>query len=130
MIDILKRNTLIKYSTVGISGTAVDILVLYFLVDILGLGVILAASISFILAATNNFLWNNIWTFREDVHKRFISLRYIRFMIVSVIGLILTIFLMYIFNSILFIWYILAKIMTSIVVLLWNYYANKHWTLN
>ncbi len=130
MIDILKRNTLIKYSTVGISGTAVDILVLYFLVDILGLGVILAASISFILAATNNFLWNNIWTFREDVHKRFISLRYIRFMIVSVIGLILTIFLMYIFNSILFIWYILAKIMTSIVVLLWNYYANKHWTFN
>ncbi len=130
MIDILKRNTLIKYSTVGISGTAVDILVLYFLVDILGFGVILAASISFILAATNNFLWNNIWTFREDVHKRFISLRYIRFMIVSVIGLILTIFLMYIFNSILFIWYILAKIMTSIVVLLWNYYANKHWTFN
>ncbi len=119
------KNSLLKYSIVGTSGTFVDLFFLYILVDILSYPVIFSATISFVLAATSNFFFNQAWTFRSEKQHPF---AYIKFMTISLIGLCFTVLLMYGFHTVLMIWYILAKIMTSAVVLLWNYYANKNWT--
>lgn len=125
------RNSFLKYSIVGATGTGVDLLVLYVLVGIYSYAVIPSAIISFTLAATNNFIFNQIWTFKHtqqnELEKKY-HVTYLKFMIISIIGLCFTVILMYLFHTVLFIWYILAKIMTSVVVLLWNYYANKNWT--
>lgn len=131
MINFLKGSTLLKYSMVGLSGTAIDILMLYVLVHFMSINVILAASVSFIFAATNNFIFNNSWTFKKlENEYRYQSnyFKYLKFIFVSVVGLIFTIIFMFIFNKILFVWYIFSKILTSLVVLLWNYYVNKNWT--
>lgn len=125
------KSRLLKYSTVGVSGTFIDLLLLYILVDMYSYPVISSAIISFTIAATNNFIINQSWTFKDETEnelERRYHIKYIKFMIISVIGLCFTVMLMYLFHTVLFIWYILAKIMTSSMVLLWNYYANKNWT--
>ena len=116
----------IKYAVVGVLGTAIDIGSLFVLVDLFYFPIIPAATISFLLATINNFILNKIWTFRHpSMNYRKL---YIKFLIVSLVGLTLTLLSMNFFVFVLGIWYILAKALTSVIVLVWNFLANKFWT--
>lgn len=115
-----------KYAFVGIMGTFIDLAALYLLVEYARLEVIPASIVSFLLAVINNFILNKIWTFQNkstNYRKLFI-----KFLIVSVVGLLLTIACMYILVHVIKIWYMFAKIITSIIVLTWNFLGNKFWT--
>ena len=74
----------------------------------------------------NNFFLNKTWTFNNK-SKNYRKL-YIKFLIISVIGLILTNICMYVLVYTVGIWYIFAKLMTSVIVLTWNFLGNKYWT--
>jgi len=111
---------------VGAIGTFVDLGALYILVEALAVPVLTATTISFVLAVMNNFVLNKIWTF-QNKSKNYRKL-FIKFLIVSVIGLGLTLGCMYIFVHVLFIWYMFAKAITSVIVLVWNFFGNKIWT--
>jgi dolichyl-phosphate beta-glucosyltransferase len=124
--NIKKFYPFIKYCIVGVSGTIIDILSLYILIEFVNLELIPATITAFTLAVINNFIWNKIWTFQnksKKYHKQFI-----KFLLVSYIGLLLTVTFMHFFVNVLKIWYIYAKILTSLIVLIWNFFANKHWT--
>lgn len=127
---ILKTMTelkkLFKYSIVGASGTIIDLFGLFILVHFFQFEVLVATTISFILAATNNFIWNKKWTFKNK--SRSYHHQYIKFLLVSIVGLIFTLILMYGLHEVLDIWYMYAKVITSLVVLYWNYFGNKIWT--
>lgn len=116
----------IKYCIVGAIGTFVDLGALYILVEDLNMPVLTATTVSFILAVMNNFVLNKTWTF-QNKSKNYRKL-FIKFLIVSVIGLVLTLGCMYILVHLLFVWYMLAKAITSIIVLVWNFFGNKIWT--
>jgi dolichyl-phosphate beta-glucosyltransferase len=116
----------LKYCAVGVLGTAIDVGVLWLLVHFGGLPVLTATTISFTVSVINNFLLNKFWTFRNpssNYRKLFI-----KFIIVSLGGLALTNLCMWVFVHTVEIWYIWAKLMTSALVLVWNFLANKHWT--
>lgn len=117
---------LLKYSIVGGVGTLIDILFLYFLVEVVGFGVFVATFCAFIIAATHNFFLNKFWTF-ENTSKHYRS-QYIKFLLVSTVGLFLTMVSMYIFTTLIGLWYIFAKIITSGIIVLWNFFGNKLWT--
>ena len=55
---------LLKFCAVGASGYAVNLAVFYVCVELIGLHYLLAATVSFVVAVTNNFWWNRHWTFR------------------------------------------------------------------
>jgi putative flippase GtrA len=57
---------LAKFCTVGGSGYAVNLAVYAFALDVLGLHYFFAATISFLFAVVNNYLWNRAWTFRDQ----------------------------------------------------------------
>jgi len=57
---------LAKFCAVGASGYVVNLLVYVALLDGANLHYRLAASGSFLVAVTNNYLWNRLWTFRRD----------------------------------------------------------------
>lgn len=115
-----------KYCIVGVIGTFLDLFSLYIFVEYFHLNVLIASTFSFLIAVTNNFIFNKTWTFKNK-SKNFKKL-YIKFLIVSTVGLGLTLFCMFIFVNILHIWYMLAKAMTSLIVLTWNFLGNKLWT--
>jgi dolichyl-phosphate beta-glucosyltransferase len=128
----MTKNTLkefvvfVKYSAVGMTGTALDVGSLYVFVDLLHIPVLLAAAMSFTLAVVNNFILNKFWTFRNATRN--VRKQFIKFVIVSVVGLVLTEICMALFVFLLGIWYIASKLVTSVVVLTWNFLANKNWT--
>lgn len=115
-----------KYCLVGVSGTLIDLAALYALVEYAKFPVIPATVISFLLAVTNNFIWNKVWTFKSK--SKNIRKLYIKFFIVSVFGLGLTVSSMYLLVNLAGIWYMFAKAITSGIVLIWNFLANKFWT--
>ncbi len=86
---------------------------------------VLAASVSFTLAATSSFLLNTFWTFKSDLCEWRVRLP--KFFAVAVGGLCVN-------SAILFgltrvgVNDILAKLTATGVVLLWNFTLQKTWT--
>jgi putative flippase GtrA len=72
---------LAKFCVVGASGYVVNLLVYTALLDGADLHYRLAATGSFLVAVTNNYLWNRLWTFR---HRRgHFGYQGLRFLVVS-----------------------------------------------
>ena len=116
----------LKYCIVGVIGTAIDVLIVFLLVEFFSFNPLVAAVGGFLLAVSNNFFLNKIWTFRNK-SSRYGRL-YIKFLLVSGVGLCFTLLIMYLLWSVLGVYYLLAKVLTSGVVLIWNFLANKFWT--
>lgn len=117
-----------RFAVVGVINTGIDYLIYWSLtryVDFFEDEKIFATSIAFIVAATNSYFMNKFFTFR-DKSKEFGS-QYIKFFVVSLIG--------FAINAGVF-WLLLqtglfdiaAKVLTTGVVLSWNFIANKLWT--
>lgn len=119
---------ILKYCIVGVVGTGVDVFSLYIFIEYERLPLIAATTIAFLLAVINNFILNKIWTFQSESNN--IRKLFIKFLIVSCVGLLLTNVSMYLQVEILEIWYIYAKFITSGIVLVWNFLANKYWTFS
>lgn len=121
-----QRVILFRYTAVGLSGTLLDFGVLFALVEYGRVPVLTASVVSFILATLNNFLLNKRWTF-QDSSKRLVK-QYLKFSIVSVIGLLLNTLLLFLLVYVVNVWYILAKALASGVILFWNFSIHKFWT--
>jgi putative flippase GtrA len=75
---------LAKFCTVGATGYAVN-LVVYSALVAEGLHYNLAAAVSFLVAVTNNYTWNRLWTFRGE--RGHVGYQGLRFFIVSLLAL-------------------------------------------
>lgn len=121
-------HSFIKYAIVGTVGTCIDVAVVYTSFHYLFLSLFWSTFLGFLIAASHNFLFNKIWTF-GDKSKKY-KRQYIKFFLVSFIGLLWTLSCMYIFVEILAWHLILSKLITSGLILFWNFIANKFWTFN
>jgi len=72
---------LVKFGVVGASGYGVNLVVYALLLKHAGLQYVAAATGSFLLAASWNYLWNRTWTFRAE--RGNFRIQGIRFFIVS-----------------------------------------------
>ncbi len=114
---------LAKFSTVGASGYAVN-LVVYAL--LLGLGAHVAALISFVVAATNNYWWNRHWTFRGQ--RGHFAYQGARFFVVSLLALGVNQLWLLVFLD----WFGWGKIVSQaiaiVLVMPLNFLGNKLWS--
>jgi putative flippase GtrA len=74
---------LVKFCVVGASGYVVNLLVYVALLDGADLHYRVAATGSFLVAVSNNYLLNRLWTFRH--HRGHFGYQGLRFLVVSVI---------------------------------------------
>ena len=115
-----------KYCVVGTSSALIDLGGLYLLVEYANFSVIPAATISFLVAVVNGYAFNRIWTFKSkasNYQKQFVT-----FLLVALVGLALNTLFMFLFVEQIRIWYMFAKVLTSILVLGWSFLANRYWT--
>ena len=75
---------LAKFATVGATGYAVNLAVYTALLRGAGWHYIYAATVSFIVAVTNNYLWNRLWTFRDQ--RGHVGFQGLRFFTVAVVA--------------------------------------------
>jgi len=116
-----------KFCIVGGIGMLINLAILYALVEYAGLWYILAASIAFVFAVINNFVWNKFWTFK-DVDIKGVGTQFSKFFIISVISLGINLAVLYALVEYLFIWYMLAQIIAIVFATGSNFIGNKFWT--
>src|SRR5436190_22917184 len=75
---------LAKFGAVGATGYAVNLAVYTALLRGAGWHYIYAATVSFLVAVTNNYLWNRLWTFRDQ--RGHVGFQGLRFFAVAVVA--------------------------------------------
>lgn len=115
-----------KFGLVGLSGIGVDFGFTWLSKEKLRLNKYFANSIGFSFAATSNYLLNRWWTFHSSNPE--IMNEYFRFVVVSVIGLVINTLVIYLLiNTVKFRFYF-SKLLAIGVVLIWNFWANLYFT--
>jgi putative flippase GtrA len=76
---------LVRFSIVGASGYAVNLVLYALCVKVLGIDYLVAESVAWIVAAGNNFVWNRHWTFKA--HDGQVHMQAIRFFVISLVAL-------------------------------------------
>jgi len=117
----------IKFSIVGGVGTLINIAILYILTEFFNIYYLISAIFAFIVALTNNFILNKIWTFEEKLKEGALR-KYIKFFTISVIALTVNLSFLYIFVEYFKIWYIFAQFLAILITLIINFSGNKLWT--
>lgn len=128
----------IKFALVGVSNTLVDWAVFYILaLTVLGgeEGEPLAKGIAFVVAVINSFVWNSVWTFKDEFKKsvgkdkiKRGGVVFVRFVIVSLVGWVVNYYTFKYTRFTLSQASIVALIAASGAATLWNFFANKLWT--
>jgi putative flippase GtrA len=87
-----------KFLGVGITGFIVDFGTFNLMLRVFSLQAIVAQSISFTLAALNNFTWNRYWTYPDSRSKPILR-QFAQFFFLSVIGLLIRTLLFSLFSE-------------------------------
>lgn len=123
------RKTFAKFALVGASGVIVNLIALYALTEYAGLHYLLSATLAFLTAATTNYFLNKTWTFRERLGQTPL-LKYLKFLTVSLVALLVNLAVLYALVEYLGIWYMTAAAVGIAVTLVVNFVGNKTWTFD
>jgi putative flippase GtrA len=116
---------LAKFCTVGATGYIVNLAVFALLVHGAGVHYLAAAVCSFLVAVTNNYMWNRLWTFRNQ--RGHVAYQGLRFLVVSTIALGANLLFLSILVG-LGMPKVPAQALAIVLVTPWNFVANKLWS--
>jgi putative flippase GtrA len=116
---------LIKFCLVGASGYIVNLVVYVALLDGANLDYRVAATGSFLVAVTNNYLWNRLWTFRH--HRGHFAYQGLRFLVVSVVVYLCNLVILTVLVK-LGVGEIVSQAIAIVLVTPANFIGNKLWS--
>jgi putative flippase GtrA len=116
---------LAKFSVVGAMGYALNLLVYAALLRGAGWHYAAAATGSFLVAVTNNYLWNRLWTFRDQ--RGHVGFQGLRFLVVALVAYvanlgILSVLIAFGMDK------IVAQAIAIVLVTPLNFIGNKLWS--
>ncbi len=121
MYKLIKQ--IIRFSVVGGLAFLIDYSLLYAFTEFLKIHYLISSIISFSVSVIFNYVLSVKWVF--DVNKKQDIKEFIKFIIFSVIGLIINSILMYIQVDIMGIHYMIAKLFSTIIVMIYNFITRK-----
>ena len=140
-----EQKRFLKFSFVGVTGTIVDFGVMNLANLVFNIPLLSAQAISFTIAVINNFLWNRYWTYPESRSKK-APKQLLQFVIINLIGLFIRTPLISWLNNLILnvlknaslnirvenfvISQNLALAISILIILFWNFFANRFWTYN
>ncbi len=143
-----ERSRFVRFAIVGAAGAVIDFGVFNFLTNLVGFfkeNVVWASVISFILAVISNFTWNRLWTY-PDSRSKSLARQLTQFVAVSLIGLAIRTPLFSFLEKALtqfftgrwsfkpltpvIVAHNLALAIVILLVMIWNFIANRYWTYN
>ena len=117
---------LLKFCAVGASGYVVNLCVFALCVEVLGLHHLVAATLAFVVAVTNNFWWNRHWTFRA--HGGHAGFQAARFFTVSIAAFMFAATVLELLVSVAEVPEIAAQAIAIAAATPLNFVGNKMWT--
>jgi len=115
----------LKFGLVGVSNTLLTLATYTLLLKVLGVWYLAASAIGFAVGATNGFLLNRRWTFREHVGD---ALTPVRWGIVQTGGLGVNEGLLFLFVHDARLDKLLAQVCATAVVTVTTFFVNRAWT--
>jgi putative flippase GtrA len=115
----------VKFGIVGVSNTLLTLAVYTLLLKVVGVWYLAASAIGFAVGATNGFLLNRRWTFREHVGD---ALTPVRWTIVQGGGLAVNEGLLFLFVHDARLDKLLAQVCATAVVTVSTFFVNRAWT--
>lgn len=116
---------LAKFVAVGASGYVVNLAVYTVLLRVVGLHYVPAAIGSFLVAVTNNYTWNRLWTFRGQ--RGHVAYQGLRFLVVSTVALGANLLVLHLLVQA-GVDKVLAQSIAIVVVTPLNFLGNKLWS--
>jgi putative flippase GtrA len=116
---------LAKFSAVGASGYAINLAVYAALLKGAGFHYAAAATVSFLVAVTNNYTWNRLWTFHAE--RGHVGWQGLRFLVVALVAYIANLALLSGFIAF-GLDKILAQAIAVVLVTPLNFVGNKLWS--
>lgn len=116
----------IRFGIVGASGMVVDFGITWLCKEKLRWNKYISNSLGFVTAATNNYIWNRLWTFQSQ--SQAVAREYISFVLIAVVGLGLNNLVIYLLHE-RFHWnFYFSKLIAIGVVTTWNFTMNYVFT--
>ncbi len=116
-----------KFGIVGFIGMCWDFLITWLLKEKFKVNKYVANSIGFSCAVINNFILNLYWTFNVSGNT---TNFFIRFILISIIGLGLNNFFVWLFNERFHVNFYGAKALAVLCVFAWNFTANNYFNFH
>jgi putative flippase GtrA len=117
---------LFKFCAVGASGYVVNLCVFAACVELLDLHHLVAATLAFVVAVTNNFWWNRHWTFRaRRAHAGFQAAR---FFAISIAAFVFAAALLELLVSVAGMAELPAQAISIVAATPLNFIGNKMWS--
>jgi putative flippase GtrA len=114
-----------RFVLVGVVATAAQYLLLVALVDLFGSSAILASAISYAASTLLNYVLNRRFTFSS---RQAHGIALPRFLFVAATGLGLNTGIMWLLTAGAGLYYLLAQVFATGIVLVWNFVLNNYWT--
>lgn len=113
-----------KFGIVGVTAFLIDYGLMVALTEFFGVPYLISNTISFTVSVVFNYVASMRYVFerRDDMSRR---REFIIFVVLSIIGLILNDLFMWLFVSVWFIDYRIAKIIVTVLVAIWNFVTRK-----
>lgn len=117
-------NQIIKFGIVGVLAFLIDYILLFVLVEYLGMYYLISSAISFTVSVVFNYICSMKFVFarRDDISKK---KEFIVFLILSIVGLLINQAMMWIMVDKLLIYYMISKIIVTGIVMIWNFISRK-----
>lgn len=113
-----------RYLFAGAAGFITDFTILFILTHFLDIFYLISATVSFTVGVFITYLISIYWVFQQKSHRKRTS-EFILFVLIGIVGLILTLGLLWLFTEKLHIYYLISKIIATIIVYIWNFFARK-----
>lgn len=117
-----------KYYAVGASGVLVNLGLLFYLTEYVGLWYFLSYTIAISISITSNFLLNKIWTFRDSINSQRTLVMYGKFVGVSILGMAIQLGSVYLLVESMSVYYMLAALISICIAGAINFMINRRWT--
>ena len=116
----------VKFSLIGVINTVVSFTAYTFFTRVIKLDPLVANAIAFVMAVSISYVLNKNWTFRD--RGRVTVNQYSRFFTISGIGFGLSEVIILVVHHLLDIHDFIAFTVATVIVLFWNFFANRFWT--
>lgn len=116
---------LFRYTFVGGFAFLVDFGLLYVLTEHAGAHYLLSATVSFVAGLLVNYTLSKVWVFNTSTYENK-KLEFLLFAGIGIAGLAVNDACLWLLSSVLGLWYMLSKVITTIITYLWNFFARKY----
>lgn len=118
-----------RYLFVGGFAFVFDFGFLYILTEYAHLHYLLSAILSFTSGLIINYLLSTLWVFSKNTVKNK-KMEFLIFTLIGLVGLVFNTLFLWIFTDLLEFYYLVSKVITTILVYFWNFFARKYILFN